>query len=768
MKTAIYNKVKRVAMLALLSSMFAPTIQAQEALHLFYKGGGHKKIDITEDLKVEFVKHPFLEVTYLGAEENVLHISANAGRTFNYGYVNANVPFTASVDAPWLTVRYDKENKYKYPIGEGALETNFLIFSEANKTGEERTATITFTPKRGEAKTLTVVQRPAMLSLEQIGQDYGFEATVSKEEIIAWDDTVYYAYAYPNFGVKVLSKPNWMRLDTIACGGENFSLEDVGKVPDNIRVTHENLGFSNTVARFYFDKNLTTRSRSGNIIFEGNGETAVLTVTQEGLNETTIMRESQALYLMLYTFGGAIGESHHNDFGVPSMMLFTDTRGMDLVSDDIGYNWFGAALSYTDMGADKVPTYIYWRTLYYNIKAINRSINAFQSIEVNPYIRSYLAQAYALRAFDYFYLAQMYEHTYVGNEDAPCVPIVTEENMEQEYTEGIPCASVREVYDYILQNLDEAIALLESNTVPYPDKEHISLEAAYGLRARINLVMNRWQEAAADAQRVIDAGVAYPYSMDEVSRPTFTDINDHAWLWGIDTEETDRAVTSGICNWPSHMGSLNYGYASVGAWRKVNKSLYNAIPETDVRKGWFLNENAYSPNLNDEQAAYATSAGCPPYCQMKFGCYKDEIYTSTNANDIPLMRIEEMYLILAEAKAMLGDVAMGAQILNNFVRSYRDPAYYCGATTTEDLVEAVWMQRRIELWGEGHSYFDLMRMKKGVDRRGAGFRPNYVFNIPAGDAALIYPIPDGEMNSNPQLLQNPAAEAPVAVEDVNP
>ena len=45
-----------------------------------------------------------------------------------------------------------------------------------------------------------------------------------------------------------------------------------------------------------------------------------------------------------------------------------------------------------------------------------------------------------------------------------------------------------------------------------------------------------------------------------------------------------RVVTTGICNFPSHMGSLCYGYATVGAWKKVNKKLFNEINETDARK----------------------------------------------------------------------------------------------------------------------------------------------------------------------------------------
>ena len=390
-------------------------------------------------------------------------------------------------------------------------------------------------------------------------------------------------------------------------------------------------------------------------------------------------------------------------------------------------------------------------------------IRAYSERNEESLFQFYLGQAHAFRAFNYFYLAQLYQQTYVGHEDELCVPIIWENNMDVVNTQGCPRAKVRKVYEFILNDLDKAQQLLEATELVAPSKRFVSPVAVSGLRARIYMVMNRWEEAVAEAQRVIDAGVASPYTMDEVSHPTFADINHGAWLWGIDTEEADRVVTTAIINWPSHMGSLNYGYASVGAWRKVNKALYEAIPATDVRKGWFLDKNANSANLNADQAAYVASAGCPAYTQMKFAPYKDVIYQEVNANDIPLLRIEEIYLILAEAKAMMGDVAGGAATLNGFVSGYRDAAYNCTAATAEELVEEVWMQRRIELWGEGHSYFDLMRMKKGVDRRGAGFAAENVFNIPAGDAALIFPIPDREMNRNQQLIQNPMAEQPQPV-----
>lgn len=472
-------------------------------------------------------------------------------------------------------------------------------------------------------------------------------------------------------------------------------------------------------------------------------------------NPERIKASVTAMTSAFYNFGKIFDESYHNDLGYPTIMLWTDSRGTDLVSEDIGYNWFSMAVTYEDANYTYYGTRLIWSTIYKQLNTVN-SVTAMLDPETDDeQLKFYLAQAYAIRAFDYFTLAQLYQHTYVGNEEKPCVPIITEANADAAGSEGCKRNTVKEVYAQIMTDLDNAIAILENSSVVREDKRYISLDVAYGIRARVNLVMNNWEAAASDAKNAIKNSAAKPYSMDEISKPGFSNIEDASWMWGIVVAETDRPVTSGICNFPSHMGSLNYGYASVGAWRCINKELFASIPASDVRKGWWLDETGYSANLNDEQADYAANeAGCPPYTQMKFGCYNDEVYTSTNANDIPLMRIEEMYLIQAEAEAMAGDAAAGAATLENLIKTYRDPNYTCAATEAIGVQEAVWNQRRIELWGEGFSYGDLMRLKKGVDRRGAGFAEHLIFNIPAGDRILIYPIPQAEMERNPLIGEN--------------
>lgn len=771
MRTAIYNKVKRLAALFIAGCAMTTGVMAQESLHLFYKDGRYQQVEITDSSFVEFVKQPFIEniADYYG---DTIYVAANAGRTMGFGWMTSNFPWTATTDANWLTIRQEDFEKSAYSRGGGIKESAYLIFTEANFSDQERTATITFNA-RGASEQITVVQLPYLLSLSPVGESYGNEAVTEMEEFIAWNSTEFYAVAYPNFSVKLTSYPEWMTLDTITYGGADFTLDKVAQVPDSVQVTYEDLSYNHTYARFYLESNNSPENRSGEIVFEGRGQRAVLTVTQEGLNETTILQAAEELHKQLYSYNVA-NSNHHDDFGFPAIMLYTDSRGMDMVSMNNGYNWFSSALTYTDMLADRWPTVIYWRTLYNHISTINGIMREMGSKEDDTNIRAYLAQAYALRAFDYFYLAQIYSHTYAGNEEALCVPIMPEEENASE--QGVARATTREVYAYIMENLNKAITLLEANTVEYPHKGFISTEAAYALRARINLVMNNWEAAASDVERVVEATTAEPYTIEEVSTPGFSNINDAAWLWGFKVDDTYTPVQTGIINWPSHMCSMTgngytTGIGSDKVHKRISKALWNQIPETDVRKGWWIDESMHSPLLvnayGEESAAQIPyTAYMAPYTNVKFGPDKGELFNPTNAQDIPLIRIEELLFIWAEAQAMMGNTEDAAELLTDFVQECRDPYYTCEATTTEELLEAIWMQRRIELWGEGHSYFDLMRLKKATDRRGAGFQPEYVFNIPDSDAARIYQLPQVVMDRNQQLVQNPEPEMPQPVAEI--
>ena len=449
------------------------------------------------------------------------------------------------------------------------------------------------------------------------------------------------------------------------------------------------------------------------------------------------------------TYGQVTGS--HDDFGFPAMMLYSDSRGIDLIGGDTGYNWFypAAAMNNTSPAANQ--TYLCWENCYKQIFACNSAIKTISADTDDPTLQFYLAQAKAIRAYDYLILAQTYQFTYVGNEDKPCVMLVTERNADEYAVNGSTRASVESVYGQIMADLNEAIALLTASgltpekMLESKPKRFVSLSTAYGLRARANLIMNKWEDAAADATAAIRRFTGSPMTMAAASKPGLNSMEEVNWMWGIAIAPTDRVVTSGIVNWPSHMGSFCYGYASVGAWRTVNKLLYEAIPETDVRKGWILDSESKSANLTATQQEFVDLNEMPPYTQVKFAPFDNVLATTENANDIPLMRIEEMYYIAAEATAMAG--GDGASILNEFVRTYRNPSYaFSGAG--EAVQEECWMQRRIEFLGEGLSTFDLMRLKKDFDRTGGGWLSVFNYNVRADDPVLLLCIPESEENGN--------------------
>lgn len=460
-----------------------------------------------------------------------------------------------------------------------------------------------------------------------------------------------------------------------------------------------------------------------------------------------------------------VGATRHYDFGYASTMMMMDNAGQDEVSPNTGYNWYRNNLRFNDRTDKSDITYFLWNQQYKNISQANAIISATESsYKDNSAAAAARGKALAMRAFCYLNLAQMYQFTYKGHEDALCVPIVKETTTAEQASDN-PRATVKDVYDFIMDDLNNAVTLL--NGASRSGKADIDQQVAYGLRARTELVMQNWKAAADDAAKAAEGYT--PLSREDAAQPGFNDISASNWIWGMDVNETSDIVQTGILNFPSMMSSFTgNGYSPSYAYRAINSKLWNEIPSTDVRKGWWLDSKFNSPIVNPDylintgKQVYVFSSTSKdddhlfalwkvPYLNVKFGAYQNKYGNETNACDVPLMRVEEMILIQAEATAMSGDVAGGKKILEDFVRTYRDPDYTCNATTAEGVQDAVWFQRRVELWGEGFSYFDIMRLKKPIDRRGANYEASVTYNIPAESKIMLWIIPEDEVNNNKAL-----------------
>jgi len=477
-----------------------------------------------------------------------------------------------------------------------------------------------------------------------------------------------------------------------------------------------------------------------------------------------------------------------DDWEFLMMMFCNDLEGADALIADSGYNWFSVCGEYSSRNNTYRNPAIRYRAPYNMIGDVNNFLSGFAEDVDDPTILNMIAQARVLRAYSYMMLAPQYQFaplTDVKAEgkkgaDLPCVPIITPEKEGFDFTNN-PRATVKEVYDLVLEDLNYAVDALAGAT--RTSKLYVDANVAYGLRARVNLLLGNWDAAYNDA---VKAAEGYePASIAEVSKPAFYDINEHNWIWGYD-------MADGYPNYIANNVRGNGLYATTSSWLRsfsnngyapacqcytcINKLLWDKIPATDVRKGWWVDEELNSPLLaglawpgfddvanaddGDNKLAFL------PYTNVKFGAFS--IGNVINEEDMPLMRVEEMILVQAEAKAHT-NAGEATQILENFVKTYRDPSY-SAAAGGRTLLDEIWFQRRVELWGEGFGVFDNLRLDKPIVRSHGAASSNiadaFRFNLDSQDPWLRMRFPQGEMNTNFGIEDNQGGVQPTI--DQNP
>ena len=462
-----------------------------------------------------------------------------------------------------------------------------------------------------------------------------------------------------------------------------------------------------------------------------------------------------------------------DDFGYPSLCLFSDCNGADMVSSNSAFNWMTPACDYSDRNADYAITEIRYVVPYNQMKLANDVIRSVDESSADAGMIHTLAQARAVRAFDYLALAPYYQFRYDGHQDDPCVPLVTEAAVDFNYN---PRVTVGRIYEQIIADLTYAVEHLDGFV--RTDKTKIDRQVAYGLRARAYLSMGMYAEAAEDALAAMEGYT--PASIDEVSTPSFCRLSEHNWMWGLLIEAANITGNDGLPSWPSQLGSFSsMSYtAGAGVYRRINPLLYDKISSTDVRKGWWVDENLSSPLLetvswngvsgDDISTLEIETAKMPfeTYTNVKFGM-KSGVGSYVNDSDWCLMRVEEMILTRAEGLAMSGKPDEAKNILEDFIRTYRDPSYSCPVSDPQGLQDEIWKQRRIELWGEGFSMFDIMRLGKPVVRihgDDRGIWPDaFAFNMASDNGYLLWRFPQDETNTNSAVspTDNVSGTAPV-------
>lgn len=452
---------------------------------------------------------------------------------------------------------------------------------------------------------------------------------------------------------------------------------------------------------------------------------------------------------------------HETDMAFPQFMIaFTELLGdMYPLGSNSGYDWYRNYNTFDrNFGDNSYFAYLPWFTNYQFIKSANDIIGAvdLNAEGVTDAVRGFAGMAYACRAFDYYMLTVMYEP--VANIYTDCSNVLgltvtrVDENTDAETAKSNPRMSHKEAIDFMLSDLqiaEECLSKFDNTNRLFP-----TLATVYGIRAKVHMWDEDYANAAKYARLAIDTFGGSP-----VTAAQWNDVNsgfntaNQAWMWYTQYAAEEMQNLANFIGWIS--GEADWGYASLTR-PSIDRSLYDSIADNDFRKYSFLDPQKYDfyPYQTSRDEAYIEEA--PAYLSLKFRCREGdwETYSVGGAVDVPIMRVEEMYLIEAEAVGMSQGVAAGLALLTNFMQNYRQPDYSFQTSDARAFQIEVLKQERIEFWGEGWGFPNAKRIKPGIIQNYEGTNaPADIFKINCKDIKpnWNFVIPLFELEANPTL-----------------
>lgn len=450
------------------------------------------------------------------------------------------------------------------------------------------------------------------------------------------------------------------------------------------------------------------------------------------INPALVEGSVNGIASLLIEPAGITGTRHY-DLGQKGVDIWLDILSGDMALSANSYGWYqNTANLVSTVDFTREENRIIW-TYYYKVVALsNLVINSFGGNDAeptNPDSRHLLAQAKAYRAYAYFYLAQIFQRAY-----DPTQPILPYHDGEIDERAKVPAS---QIYDLIIRDLNHAIDLLDDYSAP--SKQKINKHIAKGLLAYTYAAMGNYADAKTLSNEIIDSG-AYPLTTTgQLAFPGsgsgFNDVNTPSWMWGYDiTVEMGHQ----LLDWWGQVDYFTYSYQWAGDRKTIDTNLLSLIPTGDIRRTQFGTSGTTTRMPINKFFDPGRTAG------------GQQIVTT----DLVFMRVDEFYLLSAEAAAKSGDEASAKTRLKQLLASRLGGAAnadaYVDPLNGDALKQAIYNQTRIELWGEGKSYLALKRNQATVTRgTNHVFRANQSFAYDIDE--MSFQIPQDEFNNNPNI-----------------
>lgn len=369
------------------------------------------------------------------------------------------------------------------------------------------------------------------------------------------------------------------------------------------------------------------------------------------------------------------------------------------------------------------------------------------------------AQMLGLRSYGYLRLLQCTAPRWADsdNGNAYCAPLETEFSLENK-----PLATMNDIIAQCYADLDMVAALLPVRYGNHPTE--ITATVARGLKLRIAQLKEDWTTVEQLSAQIL---AEKPLTTNEELKSGFFS-EQPSWIWSASNYACDADGNGNNKLWYYSMHAnraCNGAYP--GVWcmgcDAIDRDLYLSMPATDVRRSLFVMpesvsklslyntvSNWYRSKYVDNNTMFAGIMGDWAKSSPVFSNYFDKTLSATPegvthpafscteyGNPVPvifgshvkfyqpgeimdeakivLMRADEIQLSRAEALLRLGRNAEAVEALSELNRM-RDAEYAFAGASSDEIMEEIIRIRKVELWGEGHSWFDMKRWNRPIVR----------------------------------------------------
>lgn len=381
-----------------------------------------------------------------------------------------------------------------------------------------------------------------------------------------------------------------------------------------------------------------------------------------------------------------------------------------------------------------------WVLLYKKIKGCNAAMDYLNTVSGSESEKQFIeGQALFLRSFYFFILVNLYGQPYTYDPQSLGVPLKLISSIE---TEGLKRNTVKEVYDQIVSDLlkAESYFLSLSSSKQFAKNYTVNLPVIQTLLSRVYLFMEKWDEAAEYAQKVLTNNQFELLDLNDITY-TYNDWTNYKnpeviWGWGSPQDYNSTILYS----------TLKSGYKGFIVFTPSTE-LLNLYETDDLRPDFILKDPSTRTHLVCRGKIVANYS------------YRVQVSTSIMGHAI---RLSEAYLNYAEACLMKDekDESQAIWALETLrEKKFKKGSNYLIPSTNksgEALLQFCKEERRREFCFEGFRWMDLRRW--GMPSFSRIFDVNsgeqFKFTLQKNDPAYTFPIPENVLEQNLELKQN--------------